>query len=71
MASGYFSVMIERLQTAALQSRLGVLHAAELLSDDELFSLEDLTADHVEVEATTGMITLKRFTRTPEMRARR
>ena len=55
-------------QTAALQSRLEALHAAKLLSDDELYRLEDLIADSFEEETRasgvgvceqlTSMITL-------------
>ncbi len=46
--------MQERLheqQIAALQSRLLVLHATQLLTDDELFSLEDCVADSLEAAA--------------------
>jgi hypothetical protein len=32
-------------QVAALQARLGALHASKLLADDELFALEDAVAD--------------------------
>jgi hypothetical protein len=32
-------------QLAALQSRIEAMHAAKLLSDDELFSIEDVIAD--------------------------
>jgi vacuolar-type H+-ATPase subunit H len=38
-------------QIAALQTRLEALHTAELLSEDELFSLEDMIADVLELEA--------------------
>jgi len=36
-------------QLTALQARIEGLHAAKLLSDDELFALEDLIADYVEL----------------------
>ena len=48
-------------QLAALQSRLEAIHAAKLLTDDELFALEDICADFItlgtvtaEVVATSG-----------------
>ena len=48
-------------QLAALQSRLEAIHAAKLLTDDELFALEDISADFIalgtvtaEVVATSG-----------------
>ena len=41
-------------QATALQSRLEALHAAKLLSDDELYALEDCVADFV--EATAGFV---------------
>ena len=37
-------VQIEK-QLPALQSRIEAMHAARLLSDDELFSIEDVIAD--------------------------
>ena len=40
-------------QIDALQTRLEALHVAELLSDEELFALEDIVADFVELEAST------------------
>ena len=40
-------------QVKALQTRLEALHAAQLISDDELFVLEDIVADFVELEAST------------------
>ena len=33
-------------------ARLAALHGARLLSDDELFAIEDAIADHVEFEAS-------------------
>lgn len=37
-------------QLAALQMRLQALHAAKLLSDEELYRVEDILADSVEAE---------------------
>ena len=37
--------MTTQQQLPALQARIEALHAAKLLSDDELFSIEDLIAD--------------------------
>jgi hypothetical protein len=36
-------------QLAALQARIEGLHAAKLLTDDELFVIEDIVADYVEL----------------------
>ena len=46
-------------QLAALQARIEGLHATKLLTDDELFALEDLIADYVELtmSVTDGIIT--------------
>jgi len=46
-------------QLAALQARIEGLHATKLLADDELFALEDLLADYVELTVTVadGVIT--------------
>ena len=43
-------------QLAALQERLEGLHEAQLLTDDELFVLEDLCADFVELQSTVGSV---------------
>ena len=45
--------LISSEQLAALQARLEKLHAAQLLSDEEFFALEDLCADHVQAQAST------------------
>jgi hypothetical protein len=45
---------ISQEQLAALQSRLRTLHVAKLLTDDELFSLEDACADIIEMESSVG-----------------
>ena len=44
-------------QLSALQRRLEALHATKLLQDEELFALEDIVAEFVELEATTGPVT--------------
>ena len=46
-------------QIASLGARLEALHAAELLSDEELFTLEDTVADYVELQSSMGVITLE------------
>ena len=38
-------------ELATLQARLAALHAAELLTDDELHAVEDWCADYVELQA--------------------
>ena len=42
-------------QVEALTARLAALHAAELLSDDELFGLEDCVADFVEAKCAVDV----------------
>ena len=44
-------------QLAALQGRLETLHEAKLLSEEELFALEDLCADATELQLTVGAVT--------------
>ena len=46
-------------QLAALQVRIEGLHVTKLLTDDELFAIEDLAADYMEltVSVTDGIIT--------------
>ena len=46
-------------QLPALQARIEGLHVTKLLADDELFALEDLIADYVELTMTVtdGIIT--------------
>ena len=46
-------------QIASLGARLEALHGAELLSDEELFTLEDTVADYVELQSSMGVITLE------------
>lgn len=47
-------------QLEALQSRLDTMHADQLLSDDELYALEDICADYIELKARsfTGVVTV-------------
>ena len=47
---------IDEDQLAALQSRLQSMHGAKLLTDDELFSLEDAIVDCIEVMPTAGAL---------------
>ena len=47
---------IDAPRLAALQTRLQALHVAQLLSDDELYALEDTVADFVELEAAAGTV---------------
>ena len=42
-------------QVEALTARLEALHAAQLLSDDELFGLEDCVADFVEAKCAVDV----------------
>ena len=41
-------------QLAALQSRLDAMHAAQLLTDDEVFALEDVVADFIALGLVTA-----------------
>ena len=52
---------ISHEQLRMIQSRLEALHAAQLLSDDEFFVLEDLCADIVELESSLpgGQLTME------------
>ena len=43
--------MVTDEQLAALEARLEALHAAQLISDDELFAVEDCVADFFEAKA--------------------
>ena len=44
-------------QVEAVTARLQAVHAAQLLSDDELFAVEDAIADFLEVKAACGVVT--------------
>ena len=46
--------LVSAEQMAALQARLESLHAAQLLSDEEFFALENLCSDYLEVKAATA-----------------
>jgi Spy/CpxP family protein refolding chaperone len=49
--------VIDERQLAALQTRLQSLHEAKLLTDEELFALEDLIVDCIEVMPTASVFT--------------
>ena len=49
--------VIDEGQLAALQTRLQSLHDAKLLTDEELFALEDLIVDCIEVMPSASMST--------------
>jgi hypothetical protein len=49
--------IISEEQLKALQDRFDALHAAKLLTDAELFALEDVIADFLELRASVGTIT--------------
>ena len=46
-------------QVGGLTARVHALHAAQLLSDDELFAVEDSIADFIEVTAACEVVTLE------------
>ena len=50
---------ISAQQVEALTARLQALHAAQMLSDDELFAMEDCVADFLEAKASYGVLTLE------------
>ena len=51
---------ISEQRLAALQVRLEALHEAKLLTDDEVYALEDTVADFVELQGSTaGVVTLE------------
>ena len=45
--------LVSAEQLTALQARLEQLHATQLLTDEELFALENLCSDYLEVKAAT------------------
>jgi ATP-dependent exoDNAse (exonuclease V) beta subunit len=51
---------ISTAQLAAVQARLEALHESELLSDDELFTMEDIAADYLEFRSSVvgGIVTI-------------
>ena len=46
--------LVSAEQLSTLQARLEQLHAAQLLTDEELFALENLCSDFLEVKAATA-----------------
>ena len=46
-------------QVEALTARLEAMHAAKMLSDDELFAVEDCVADFVEARAAGEVVTME------------
>ena len=50
---------IAAAQVEALTARLEVLHSAQLLSDEELFGLEDFVADFLEARADVDVVTME------------
>ena len=55
LASTRFKELISAEQLAAFESRLDALHEAKLLSDSELFALEDACADYLEAKTSEGI----------------
>ena len=51
--------IISDAQLEALETRLEALHAAQLLSDDELGCLEDCVADGIEATSMCEVVTLE------------
>ena len=54
-------------QIEAVTARLEALHSAQLLSDDELFRLEDHIADFHEAFAACGAVTMQIVNTSPAM----
>ena len=50
---------ISAQQVQALTARLEAMHAAKMLSDDELFAVEDCVADFVEAKASCEVVTME------------
>ena len=50
---------ISAQQVEALTARLEAMHAAKMLSDDELFAVEDCVADFVEARAACEVVTME------------
>jgi hypothetical protein len=51
--------VITEQQIDAVQNRLEAMHAAKLLSEDEVGSLEDILADFIQLRATIGVVTME------------
>ena len=50
---------ISAQQIKTLTARLEAMHAAKMLSDDELFAVEDCVADFVEARASCEVVTME------------
>ena len=50
---------ISAQQVETLTARLEAMHAAKMLSDDELFAVEDCVADFVEARASCEVVTME------------
>ena len=50
---------ISAQQVETLTARLEAMHAAKMLSDDELFAVEDCVADFVEAKAACEVVTME------------
>ena len=59
--------IISDAQLEALETRLEALHAAQLLSDDELGCLEDCVADGIEATADCDALTREAVQSNPAM----
>jgi hypothetical protein len=53
------SMVVSDAQVASLQSRLEALHAAQLLSDDEFYRIEDCVADFLDATASFDVVTME------------
>ena len=51
--------VISAEQVDAVTARLEALHAAQLLSDEELFALEDCMPDFIEARAAVDVVTME------------
>lgn len=52
--------VISSQQIEALQARVEALHTAKLLGDDEIYKLEDMLADYLELKPMIGTATLEK-----------
>eukprot|EP01052_Picozoa_sp_SAG31_P038663 SAG31_NODE_5211_length_2673_cov_3.479409_1_plen_121_part_00 len=50
------NVAVSDDQLSALQARIEVLQSQKLLADQEVFAIEDLCADWIELEASVGKL---------------
>lgn len=51
--------LVSAEQLLALQTRLEVVHASQLLTDDELYLLEDLCADFLDLKSSMGTVAVE------------